>query len=200
MVELRALAVCGQAVALARCRVISPVFVRDALKSVVRVGPLHLDADSHAHHRRQGELTPPVGSFAHQSQLGIEVVEQADFGVDIQCSAIMEFPDRRHLSFQCSTQLDLHQRMVFQGTTGRIEVKVPFNPMPGANAPEVILYDGPALGDDHGQRIDVEDVDQYVLEVDAMNRAILGQESWAVPRSEIMAQARAIDMVFKGQI
>lgn len=128
------------------------------------------------------------------------IVEQADFGVDIQCSAIMEFPDRRHLSFQCSTQLDLHQRMVFQGTTGRIEVKVPFNPMPGANAPEVILYDGPALGDDHGQRIDVEDVDQYVLEVDAMNRAILGQESCAVPRSEIMAQARAIDMVFKGQI
>ena len=128
------------------------------------------------------------------------IVEQEDFGTDIQCTAIMEFPDDRHLNFMCSTQLDLHQRIVIQGTKGRIELKVPFNPYPGLAEPELYLYDGPGLGDAHGQRIEVENLDQYVLEVDAVNRAVLGLEDWSVPRSEIMAQAKAIEMVFKGRI
>jgi len=128
------------------------------------------------------------------------IVEQEDFGTDIQCTAIMEFPDDRHLNFMCSTQLDLHQRIVIQGTKGRIELKVPFNPYPGLAEPELYLYDGPGLGDTHGQRIEVENLDQYVLEVDAVNRAVLGMEDWSVPRSEIMAQAKAIEMVFKGRI
>jgi len=128
------------------------------------------------------------------------IVEQEDFGTDIQCTAIMEFPDNRHLNFMCSTQLDLHQRIVIQGTKGRIELKVPFNPYPGLAEPELYLYDGPGLGDAHGQRIEVENLDQYVLEVDAVNRAVLGMEDWSVPRSEIMAQAKAIEMVFKGRI
>ena len=128
------------------------------------------------------------------------IVEQEDFGTDIQCTAIMEFPDNRHLNFMCSTQLDLHQRIVIQGTKGRIELKIPFNPYPGLAEPELYLYDGPGLGDAHGQRIEVENLDQYVLEVDAVNRAVLGMEDWSVPRSEIMAQAKAIEMVFKGRI
>lgn len=128
------------------------------------------------------------------------IMEQEDFGTDIQCTAIMEFPDHRHLNFVCSTQLDLHQRIVIQGTTGRIELKVPFNPYPGLAEPELVLYDTTGLGDAHGKRIDVENVDQYVLEVDAVNRAALGMEDWSVPRSEIMAQAKAIDMVFKGRL
>lgn len=128
------------------------------------------------------------------------IVEQEDFGTDIQCTAIMEFPDNCHLNFVCSTQLDLHQRIVIQGTKGRIELKVPFNPYPGLAEPELYLYDGPGLGDAHGQQIEVENLDQYVLEVDAVNRAVLGMEDWSVPRSEIMAQAKAIEMVFKGRI
>ena len=94
----------------------------------------------------------------------------------------------------------MHQRIVIQGTKGRIELKVPFNPYPGLAEAELYLYDGPGLGDAHGQRIEVENLDQYVLEVDAVNRAVLGLEDWSVPRSEIMAQAKAIEMVFKGRI
>lgn len=128
------------------------------------------------------------------------IVEQDDFGTDIQCTAIMEFPENRHLSFVCSTQLELHQRMVIQGTTGRIEVRIPFNPYPGLAEPELYLYQGAGLGDGHGQRIPIENVDQYVLQVEAMNRAILGKEPWDVPRADIMAQARAIDMVFRNRL
>ena len=124
------------------------------------------------------------------------IVEQDDFGTDIQCAAIMEFPENRHLNFSCSTQLELLQNMVIQGTTGRIEVKVPFNPYPGIAEPELYLYEGAGLGVAHRQRIEIENVDQYVLEVEAMNRAILGQEPWSIPRSDIMAQARAIAMGF----
>ena len=128
------------------------------------------------------------------------IVEQDDFGTDIQCSAIMEFPENRHLNFSCSTQLELVQSMVIQGTTGRIEVKVPFNPYPGIAEPELYLYEGAGLGVAHRQRIEIENVDQYVLEVEAMNRAILGQEPWSIPRSDIMAQARAIAMVFDNRL
>lgn len=128
------------------------------------------------------------------------IVEQDDFGTDIQCAAIMEFPENRHLNFSCSTQLELLQSMVIQGTTGRIEVKVPFNPYPGIAEPELYLYEGAGLGVAHRQRIEIENVDQYVLEVEAMNRAILGQEPWSIPRSDIMAQARAIAMVFDNRL
>ena len=128
------------------------------------------------------------------------IVEQDDFGTDIQCSAIMEFPENRHLNVSCSTQLELLQSMVIQGTTGRIEVKVPFNPYPGIAEPELYLYEGAGLGVAHRQRIEIENVDQYVLEVEAMNRAILGQEPWSIPRSDIMAQARAIAMVFDNRL
>ena len=128
------------------------------------------------------------------------IVEQEDFGTDIQCSAIMEFPGNRHLNFTCSTQLELLQRMVIQGTTGRIEVKVPFNPYPDLAEPELYLYEGAGLGDAHRRRVEIENVDQYVLEVEAMNRAILGLEPWSIPRSDIMAQARAIAMVFDNQL
>ncbi len=128
------------------------------------------------------------------------IVEQPDFGTDILCSAIMDFPGNRHLNFTCSTQTQLHQRMVFQGTEGRLELKVPFNPYPGLQDPEIVLYPGAALGDAHGERIEVENLDQYRLQVEAMNRAILGEEAWSIPRSDIMAQARAIEMVFNSRI
>lgn len=128
------------------------------------------------------------------------IVENESFGTDVQATAIMEFPEGRHLAFTCSTQLELHQRIVFQGTKGRIEVKVPYNPYPGLAEPRILIFKGAALDDHHGEQIDVENVDQYELQVEAMNRAILGQEAWAVPRSEIMAQARAIDMVFKSRL
>ena len=128
------------------------------------------------------------------------IVEQPDFGTDILCSAIMDFPGNRHLSFNCSTQLQLHQRMVFQGTEGRMELKVPFNPYPGVQDPEILLFKGARLGDAHGEPVAVQSADQYRLQVEAMNRAILGEETWSVPRSDIMAQARAIEMVFHGRL
>ena len=128
------------------------------------------------------------------------IVDNESFGTDVQATAIMEFPDGRHLSFTCSTQLELHQRMVFQGTKGRIEVKVAFNPYPGIAKPNVLVFKGSDLDDFHGEQVEVEDADQYELQVEAMNRAILGQEPWGVPREEIMAQAKALDMVFKGRL
>src|SRR5688572_23334213 len=52
-----------------------------------------------------------------------------DFGVDRLSSGILEF-ERGQCSFTCSTQLVAYQRMHVFGTTGRLEVEVPFNAPP----------------------------------------------------------------------
>ena len=68
---------------------------------------------------------------------GAEPVRVAGFvdrdpklGVDRLVSALAEFPDGRHLTFTCGTQLSAHQRVTISGDEGRIEIAVPINAPP----------------------------------------------------------------------
>ena len=48
------------------------------------------------------------------------------FGTDVLTSAVLDF-DGRQATFVCSTQLESDQRVHLLGTTGRLEVEIPFN-------------------------------------------------------------------------
>ena len=49
------------------------------------------------------------------------------FGTDVLTSAILDFGEGRHLTFTVGTQTVPHQRVNVVGSTGRIEVLIPFN-------------------------------------------------------------------------
>jgi predicted dehydrogenase len=52
------------------------------------------------------------------------------FGTDRTTSALLDFGDGRQLAFTVSTQSAPYQRIVLEGTRGRIEIEIPFNAPP----------------------------------------------------------------------
>jgi predicted dehydrogenase len=60
------------------------------------------------------------------STITATVLRDPEFGTDALTSAILDF-DGRQASFVCSTQVEPDQRVHLLGTTGRLEVEIPFN-------------------------------------------------------------------------
>jgi predicted dehydrogenase len=111
-------------------------------------------------------------------------------------SGLMDFPGGRQLSFTCSTQLALHQRVTIMGTTGRIEVPIPFNALPG-EAMRLIVDNGRDLVGGGAEVVTVEPCDQYTLQGDAFSRAVRGEEQPAYGMDDAIANMRIIDALFR---
>ena len=123
------------------------------------------------------------------------LVRDANFGTDILTSAILEYPSG-HCVFTCSTQVVLHQSMQFFGTTGRIELEVPYNAMPGGSS-RIRIDDG---RDVYGSGITVEEFapcDQYTLQGDQFSRAIREGIAPAVPIEDSLKNMAVVDAVFR---
>ncbi len=119
----------------------------------------------------------------------------AEFGTDRLTSAIMEFPSG-HAVFTCSTQLVPYQRMQFLGTTGRIEIKIPFN-APNDRPCEILVDDG---RDVFGSGITTEMIptcDQYTIQGDAFSRAIREGSQVPVPLEDAIANMAVIEAIFR---
>jgi predicted dehydrogenase len=121
------------------------------------------------------------------------LVRDPAFGTDILTSAILEYPSA-HCIFSVSTQSVLHQSMQFIGTTGRIELEVPYNA--GATT-RIRIDDG---RDVFGSGITVEEFaacDQYTLQADAFSRAIREGGRPPVPVEDAVKNMAVIDAVFR---
>ncbi len=71
--------------------------------------------------------------FEAEPRRGIALIERdPTFHTDRLTSALVDFGDGIRLDFTVSTQLAPHQRIELSGTTGRIEIPIPFNPGQGA--------------------------------------------------------------------
>jgi len=118
-----------------------------------------------------------------------------DFKTDRLASAILEFPSGQAV-FTCSTQLVAYQRMQFLGTTGRIEVEIPFN-APNERATRIFVDDG---RDVFGGGIRMETIpicDQYTVQGDAFSRAIREGREVPVPLEDAIANMAVIEAVFR---
>ena len=114
-------------------------------------------------------------------------------GTDRLASALLEFPSG-HSIFTCGTQLVPYQRMQFFGTTGRIEVEIPFNAPPDRPC-RILLDDG---SDASGGGIVSEEFpvcDQYGLQADAFSRAIEEDSEVPVPLEMALGNMRVIDEI-----
>ena len=117
---------------------------------------------------------------------------------DRTTSALLDFGDGRQLGFTVSTQSCPFQRVQVVGTTGRIELRIPFN-APRGGAMEIAIDDGGALD---GSSIQVETLpaaDQYRLQGEAFSRLIRGEaaENWGVEGA--LAQLRVIDALWRSE-
>lgn len=113
------------------------------------------------------------------------------FKIDRLASAIMEF-DAGTATFTCGTQLSAHQGVQVLGTTGRIELEVPFN------APQ----DGPTgLWHQTGRETTTETVfdrtDQYWLQAEALTKAIVEEEPVPWSLDDAVANLVVIEAIFE---
>ncbi len=118
------------------------------------------------------------------------------FGTDRLGSAIYEYPGGVQASFVYSTQLVGYQRMHFLGTTGRIEIEIPFNALTDRPS-RIFVDDGSSLSGDGIETIEVATCDQYGVAGDAFSKAILDGAPQPVPLENTMANMRVIDAVFR---
>ena len=117
------------------------------------------------------------------------------FGVDTLASAILDYPSGQCI-FACSTQVVPHQSMQFFGTTGRIELEIPFNAIPNQTS-RIRIDDGRDL---RGGGITVEEFapcDQYTLQGDQFSRAIREGAAPPVPLEDSVRNMAVIEAIFR---
>jgi predicted dehydrogenase len=111
-----------------------------------------------------------------------------EFQVDWLASGMLVFP-RGVATFTCSTQLAWYQRVNILGTTGRIEIELPFNARPDQPAR---LW--------HQRNGDVEEVqfplcNQYTIELDRFSQSILDDGPTPTPLADAVNNMKVIDAV-----
>ncbi len=133
---------------------------------------------------------------AEPSRAVASLDRDAQFGTDRLVSAIVEFPNGRHLTFSAATQLSAHQRVTIVGDGGRIEIAIPFNAPPDRPT-RITIDDGEDLFGG-GARVEEFPVcNQYALQGDAFSRAVLGQAPLEFPVEDAIANMRVIDALFR---
>jgi len=116
------------------------------------------------------------------------------FGTDVLSSAILDFGEGRHLTFTVATQTVPHQRVTIAGTTGRIEVVIPFN-APAGKETVIRLDRGAALGDAEIEEIRLPASDQYGLQGEAFAKAIRGIEPLPYDQRDAVKMMRILDAI-----
>jgi predicted dehydrogenase len=111
--------------------------------------------------------------------------------VDRLTSAILEFAAGT-TTFTCGTQIAPFQRVNIFGTTGRIEIEIPFNAPPDRPC-RMWLQTSSEFGS--AEEIRFEVCDQYTLQADAFARAILDDTPVPTPLADAIANMRAIERV-----
>ncbi|HVB25527.1 MAG TPA: Gfo/Idh/MocA family oxidoreductase [Ktedonobacteraceae bacterium] len=110
--------------------------------------------------------------------------------VDRLASGILDF-GRGTSTFTCSTQLVPYQRVNIFGTTGRVEIEIPFNAP--ANQPCKIWYQH----GDETEEIQVAACNQYTLQGDAFSQAILNNTDVPTPIEDAVANMKVIEAIFQ---
>lgn len=121
--------------------------------------------------------------------------EDPSFGTDRLTSALVDFGAGRHLTFTVGTQCVPHQRVTVCGTTGRIEVLIPFN-APAGGETIIRIDDGRQLGDAGIRELRIPACDQYGLQGEAFAKAVRGVEPLAYGVADARRMIRIIDALF----
>ena len=101
-----------------------------------------------------------------------------------------------HAAGTCSTQMVFYQHLQIFGTTGRIELPIPFNAPP--DRPSRIIVDtGADLFGGGISHIDVDVCNQYTIQGDLFSKAILENTAVPSPLEDAVKNMACIDAIFK---
>jgi predicted dehydrogenase len=114
-----------------------------------------------------------------------------EFGTDRLTSAVLDF-GTGHCVFSCGTQMVPYQRLQILGTTGRIELEIPFNAPPDQSV-RLFVDDGSSLGGASAIPQEFPVCDQYLLQGDAFSRAILGEGAVPTPLEDSLGNMQVIE-------
>ena len=115
------------------------------------------------------------------------------FHTDRLASGILDFGTGT-ATFTCSTQLAPYQRVNIFGTTGRLEIEIPFNTPPDQPTRLWHQHDGQTA------EISFAACDQYTLEVDAFSLAVIHDTPVPTPLTDAVANMRTIEaLVISGK-
>jgi predicted dehydrogenase len=123
---------------------------------------------------------------AEPRTVAARIERDPEFQIDRLTSGVLEFPGG-HAVFTCSTQMTPYQVVQIFGTTGRIEIEIPFNAPP--DRPTRIFVNGAPE--------EFPTCDQYTLQADHFAQAIWGETELAVPLEDSLANMQAIDALFR---
>ncbi|MEJ2401762.1 MAG: Gfo/Idh/MocA family oxidoreductase [Xanthomonadales bacterium] len=110
------------------------------------------------------------------------------FGTDRLCTALMAF-DGGTAAFSCGTQMAPYQRVNALGTSGRVEVEIPFNAP--ADRPCRVWVQGAEGTQEWRSGVH----NQYTLMGDAFARAVLDDTEVPTPLEDAVANMRVIDAI-----
>jgi predicted dehydrogenase len=122
-----------------------------------------------------------------QRVLGIIEYDPA-FKTDCLTSGILDFGNGTS-TFTCSTQLTPYQRVNIFGTTGRVEIEIPFNAPPD-NPCKLWHQAGAEI-----EEMQFPICDQYTIEADQFSLAVLNNTPVPTPLEDAIANMRVIDAV-----
>jgi predicted dehydrogenase len=114
------------------------------------------------------------------------------FGTDRVASAMMEFDTPSGVAtsgFVCATQLNNYQRVNIIGTTGRIEIEIPFNAPPDKPC-KIWLQQGSKI-----EESEFDICDQYTLQGDVFSQAVLNDTPVPTSLDDAVANMRVIEAI-----
>jgi predicted dehydrogenase len=130
------------------------------------------------------------------ARVSAAIVRDARFGnIDMLTSAILDYPSG-HCIFTCSTQEALQQSMRFYGTTGRIELDIPFN-APENRPSRIRIDDGRDLTGSGATVEEFPACDQYTIQGDLFSRAIREGGAPPVPLEDALKNMAVIDAIVR---
>jgi predicted dehydrogenase len=116
--------------------------------------------------------------------------------VDVLSSAILEYPSGQCI-FTAGMQVDYYQKMQFFGTTGRIDVEIPFGP-PTDKPSRIFIDDGTNLyGGGSALMETFPPCNQFTIQGDAFSKAIRGVGEIPNPLEDALRNMAVIDAVHR---
>jgi predicted dehydrogenase len=138
-------------------------------------------------------------SFEAEPKRVLAVIERdPSFGTDRLSSVVGDFGDGRQMTFTVSTQMADHQRVTLGGTTGRIEILIPFN-APQMESTRILIDSGRKLGGASAVEEVFPPVDQYAEEADAFARAVLGEAELPYGVEDAICNMQILDALFRSE-
>lgn len=105
-------------------------------------------------------------------------------GVDLRFDGLLRFPGDVFAEFHCAFDLPEGAGLEAIGSEGRVLVREPFRCID----PHLEL---------NGERVEVEDVDRYLLQLENFSEAVRGEAEPLLGRQDALGQARTIDALYR---